>query len=47
MKEPELTPAQIKWLRAKIDLAEKSGFSTKTEEEFLSEFKAKYFKENK
>jgi hypothetical protein len=47
MKEPELTPVQIKWVRAKIDLAEKSGFSTKTMEEILAESKAKYFKEGK
>jgi hypothetical protein len=47
MKEQELTPVQIKWLRAKIDLAEKSGFSTKTQEEILAESKARYKKHNK
>lgn len=42
-----LTPKQIKWIRTKIDLAEKSGFSTKTQEEILAESKVRYKNHNK
>ncbi|SHN59102.1 hypothetical protein SAMN05444395_102219 [Flavobacterium fryxellicola] len=41
MDELKLTEEQIKKIQAKIDKAEKSGFSTKTKEELLADIKKK------
>ncbi|WP_348825221.1 hypothetical protein [Flavobacterium aestuarii] len=42
MDESKLTKEQIAKIQAKIDKAEKSGFSTKTKEELLADIKKKY-----
>lgn len=42
MDESKLTKEQIEKIQAKIDRAEKSGFSTKTKEELLIEIKNKF-----
>ena len=39
MDDSKLTKEQIEKIQAKIDKAEKSGFSTKTKEELLNEIK--------
>ncbi|WP_417940483.1 hypothetical protein [Flavobacterium sp. RS13.1] len=41
MDHSKLTEEQIKKIQAKIDKAEKSGFSTKTKEELLIKIKKK------
>ncbi len=42
MNNSKLTKEQIEKIQAKIDKAEKSGFSTKTKEELLREIKKKF-----
>ncbi len=42
MDESKLTKEQIEKIQAKINKAEKSGFSTKTKEELLADVKKKY-----
>lgn len=42
MDESKLTKEQIEKIQAKINRAVKSGFSTKTKEELLTEIKKKY-----